>query len=232
MANTFLYRQQCPSGSVPYIIRSGDTLYGIASDYNSTVQAIITANPGINPERLLVGQQICVPLSIQMYPSCPTTNYYIVRPGDTFDSISNYFNVTTTQLLYSNYGIDPNSLYVDQILCIPVAPSPVTIEVTVADRKLAVYQSGTEFRTYPMAAESPASQIPRGNFTVLNKQVDPGVEIGARWLGLSKAGFGIRGTNSPGFINVVSTGQSIILSNQDVSELFNLAPVGTAVSII
>jgi lipoprotein-anchoring transpeptidase ErfK/SrfK len=66
----------------------------------------------------------------------------------------------------------------------------------------------------------------------LNKQVDPGVERGARWLGLSAAGFGIRGTNTPQFIDVVSSGNSIVLSNRDVSELFNLVPVGTGVRIV
>jgi len=92
--------------------------------------------------------------------------------------------------LYSNYGIDPTDLYVDQILCIPVAPPPVTVNVNVAERTLTVYRDGRIYRTYRIALENPASPIPRGTFTVLNKQVDPGVEMGARWIGLSEAGFG------------------------------------------
>jgi len=55
--------------------------------------------------------------------------------------------------------------------------------------------------------------------------------MGARWIGLSEAGFGIHGTNTPEFIDVVSTGNSIVMSNEDVSELFNLVPVGTIVTI-
>ena len=225
------YQRQCPAGSVPYTIRAGDTLNIIASTYGTTVQEIINANPGINPYYLRVGQQICIPLIVQMYPSCPTTNYYVVMPGDTIDSIAAYFNVSPQQLLYSNYGIDPNDLYVDQVLCIPVAPSPVIVRVNVAERILTVYRNGSVYRTYNIAVENPTSPIPRGTFTVLNKQVDAGVEFGARWIGLSEAGFGIHGTNTPEFIDVVATGNSIVMSNQSVSELFNLVPVGTTVTV-
>lgn len=223
------FYRQCPVGSVPYTIRAGDTLNRIAREYGATVQEIINANLGIDPNSLRIGQQICVPLSIQMYPSCPTTNYYVVRAGDTLESITGYFNITAQQLLYSNYGIDLNDLYVDQILCIPVAPSPVRVSVIVRERRLIVYRNGSVFKTFNIA--SPSSKIPRGNFLVLNKQVDTGEEYGARWIGLSKSGFGIHGTNTPEFINVVATGNNIVMSNQNISELFNLVPVGTAVSI-
>ncbi|HOM01926.1 MAG TPA: LysM peptidoglycan-binding domain-containing protein [Acetivibrio sp.] len=225
------YQRQCPAGSVPYTIRAGDTLAAIARTYGTTVQNIINANPGIDPYYLRVGQEICVPLTVQIYPSCPTTNYYVVMPEDTIDSIAAYFNITPQQLLYSNYGIDPNDLYVDQILCIPVAPSPVIVNVNVAQRTLTVYRNGSLYRTYRIALENPASPIPRGTFTVLNKQVDPGIEMGARWIGLSEAGFGIHGTNTPEFIDVVSTGNNIVMSNRDISELFNLVPVGTTVTV-
>lgn len=231
MTNKYLYRQ-CPPGSVPYTIRSGDTLARIASEYNTNIQDILYFNPSLDPYNLRVGQLICIPLSPQIYPSCPTTNYYVVREGDTLESIADYFNVTYLQLLYSNYGIDPNDLYVDQVLCIPVAPSPVSIDISVSDRRLSVISGGTVMRTYNIAPENPSLPIPRGTFTILNKQVDPGVELGARWLGLSEAGFGIRGINTAEFIEAASSGRSIVLSNEDISELFNLVPVGAAVRVL
>ena len=173
-----------------------------------------------------------MPLRPQIYPSCPTTNYYVVREGDTLQSIADTFNVTAQQLLYSNYGIDPDDLYEDQILCIPVAPSPVSVDVNVSGRRLTVYRNGEVFRTYNIAAEDPANPIPRGTFTVLNKQVDVGEGGGARWLGLSEAGFGIHGPNIPAFIDVVSAGNSIVMFTEDVNELFNLVPVGATIRVL
>jgi L,D-transpeptidase ErfK/SrfK len=231
MIYPYWYRQ-CPSGFVPYTIRSGDTLIRIAMEYNTTAQDIMNANPNISPNNLKIGQEICVPLRPQLYPSCPTTNYYVVRNGDSLESIARYFNITPLQLLYSNYGIDPDDLYEDQVLCIPVAPSPINIDINPAENRLNVYRNGSMFRTYAIAPEKPSNPIPRGTFKVLNKQVDPGVERGARWIGLSEAGFGLHGTNTPGFIDVVSSENTIIMSNQDISELFNLTPVGTNVRVL
>lgn len=222
----------CPSGAVPYVIREKDTLGNIAFFYNTTVQNIIAGNPGINPNALQIGQQICVPLTVQIYPSCPTTNYYVVAEGDSLESIARIFNISAQQLLYSNYGIDPSDLYEDQILCIPVAPSPVNIDISVSERTLVVYRRNNVFRTYRIGLENPTAPVPRGTFQVVNKQVDAGVERGARWLGLSEPGFGIQGTNNPQFIENVSEGRSIVLSNQDVSELFNFVPVGTTVRVL
>lgn len=230
MANPDLLRQQCPSGSVPYVVRAGDTLTNIASFYNTTVEDILNANPGVEANALKIGQQICVPLQVQIYPACPTTNYYVVGEDDTLESIAAYFGITSQQLLYSNYGIE--ALYKDQVICIPVAPPPVNVEINVAERRLLVYRNGSVYRAYRIGLENPAFPVPRGTFKILNKQVDPGVELGARWLGLTEAGFGIQGTNNPQFIENVSEGRSIVMSNENVSELFNLVSVGTIVEIV
>ncbi len=224
--------EQCPAGFVPYSVRAGDTLGNIAFLYNTSVNDIIKANPGIVPDKLRIGQQLCVPPEVQLYPACPTTNYYVVTNTDTMESIASYFGISPQLLMNANFGIDLSDLYKDQILCIPVAPPPVSIDINIRERRLIVYRDSSIFRTYRIGLENPFFPIPRGTFTILNKQVDTGVERGARWLGLSEAGFGIQGTNNPQFIENVSEGENIILSNQDVSELFNLAPVGTAVKII
>ena len=52
---------RCPQGTMAYTIRSGDTLYLLANRYNTTVEAITRANPGIDPYNLRIGQVICIP---------------------------------------------------------------------------------------------------------------------------------------------------------------------------
>ena len=51
----------CPGGTI-YTVRAGDTLFAIAQRFNTTIQAIINANPGIDPNRLVIGQRICIPV--------------------------------------------------------------------------------------------------------------------------------------------------------------------------
>lgn len=50
------------NGYTNYTVRRGDTLYNIARRFNTTVRRITTANPGIPPTRLNVGQNIIVPI--------------------------------------------------------------------------------------------------------------------------------------------------------------------------
>lgn len=56
-------------GYVTRTIRPGDTLYKIANLYGTTVRAIETANPGIDPTNLTVGASITVPLSFPVVPT-------------------------------------------------------------------------------------------------------------------------------------------------------------------
>ena len=50
----------CPGGFL-HQIRSGDTLYALASRFGTTVDAILRANPGTDPASLRVGQLLCIP---------------------------------------------------------------------------------------------------------------------------------------------------------------------------
>lgn len=50
-------------------IAPGDTLWTLARDYGATVEAIKTANPGIEPERLAPGSALIVPLGFPLVPT-------------------------------------------------------------------------------------------------------------------------------------------------------------------
>lgn len=116
--------RRCPTGTVPYRIRSGDTLYKLARQFNTTVEAIVSANPGVDPENLRVGRRLCIPRQ-RTFPPCPGGNYYTIAPGDTMYSIARFFNVSLDDLLEANPGVDPDNLRVGQIICIPLATPPV-----------------------------------------------------------------------------------------------------------
>jgi g-D-glutamyl-meso-diaminopimelate peptidase len=44
-----------------YTVRPGNTIWSIAHAYGTTVEAILSANPGVDPEKLTVGTQLVIP---------------------------------------------------------------------------------------------------------------------------------------------------------------------------
>ncbi len=114
----------CPSGTKPYVIQAGDTFYNIAHRFNTTVQALIMANPTVNPNMLMIGQRICVPM--HPVPQCPGGTPYTIKAGDTFYAIAMANGVSVEELMRFNPGVDPNRLYIGQIICIPPRPVPPT----------------------------------------------------------------------------------------------------------
>lgn len=197
-----MYQAQhsCPQGSTSYVIKSGDTFYQIAVTNNITLDSLIRANPGVDPNRLFIGQIICIPSSTTPTPpthkcptlrmgsqgasvvelqqllrsqgfnpgaidgifgsqtqsaviafqrnqglvqdgivglmtwtalgvncgttpppsSCPTgTMAYTIRSGDNFYDLARRYNTTVEAILKANPGVNPNTLQIGQIICIP-----------------------------------------------------------------------------------------------------------------
>lgn len=106
----------CPGGFL-YVIRAGDTYFSIARRFGIAVPALAAANPGVNPNALVIGRSICVPAPKPI--SCPGGRSYTIVSGDTLYSISRRYNTTVEAILAANPGINPQGLQPGQILCIP-----------------------------------------------------------------------------------------------------------------
>ena len=104
-----------------YTIQAGDTLFSIAQKFNVTVDAIIAANPGIDPNNLRIGQVICIPTGI---PECPGI-IYTIQAGDTLYNLAIRYNTTVSCILRFNPGLDPNRLQIGQRICIPTGPCDI-----------------------------------------------------------------------------------------------------------
>lgn|GEM_PF-2151557 len=54
----------CPENAVMHVVKKGDTFWKLAKKYNTTVEAIVDANPDVDPLNLQIGQTICIPVGI------------------------------------------------------------------------------------------------------------------------------------------------------------------------
>ena len=99
------------SDSNIYIVRRGDTLWGIARKYNTTVDALVIANNIQNRNLIYIGQRIIIPSNIN--------NKYIlykVRRGDTLWGIARKHNTTISHIVNLNNIKNPNLIYAGAIL--------------------------------------------------------------------------------------------------------------------
>lgn len=118
------------------------------------------------------------------------------------------------------------------------------IVVSIPDRKLALLEGDRVVKVYQTAVGAPKSPSPVGNFTIVTqipeptwytkgRVVPPGKAnpLGTRWLGLSRKGYGIHGTNAPRSIGRNASHGCIRMRNADVEELFALVAAGDAVEL-
>ncbi len=116
----FLAQASCPGGTL-YVIRAGDTLGAIAGRFGTSVEAIVAANPGIQPLNLQIGQTICIPGPAGL---CPGGRPYTIQPGDTFFLIAQRLGISLQALVAANPQADPNRLQIGQVICIPIPVVP------------------------------------------------------------------------------------------------------------
>lgn len=105
-----------------YTVQVGDTLSKVALQYNQTVAALAAYNNLNNPNLILVGQQLRIPLSddatpVQNTPSANTS--YTVQPGDTLFTIAQQLGVRMNRLVEVNNIVNVDVLAVGQVLTIP-----------------------------------------------------------------------------------------------------------------
>ena len=125
----------------------------------------------------------------------------------------------------------------------PVRTTRVVV-VSIADRKLAVTEGGNVLAQFQIAVGARVSPSPRGEFTIVTRVANPSYyhhgtviptgkdnPVGTRWIGLSKKGYGIHGTNAPGSIGHAASHGCIRLRNRDMEQLFTMLQVGDLVQI-
>jgi LysM repeat protein len=126
-----------PTSSAPttnpgtYTVQWGDWLNKIAAQFGVTTQALIAANPGINPNFITPGQVLNIPSGTTGLTPVPPSNpppgnpsTYTVQRGDWIYALARRFGVPVASLLAANPGINPNLLYPGQVLTIPSGSTP------------------------------------------------------------------------------------------------------------
>lgn len=98
-------------------VRAGDTLWAIAREYGTTVEAIVRENRIVDPNRIFAGERLRITLPARGNGE----EIYTVRRGDTPISIAGKFGVTLSALEDKNGLERGETIYAGDKLSIPGA---------------------------------------------------------------------------------------------------------------
>ena len=119
-------RPAAPQTPRVHVVKSGDTLWGVARRYGVTVPALASANGLSNQAGLVTGARLEIPgggvRTASAGGSGRTT--YKVRRGDTLSEIADRFNVTVREIMTWNRLRQSSSLRTGQRLVLYVDSSP------------------------------------------------------------------------------------------------------------
>lgn len=104
------------------------------------------------------------------------------------------------------------------------------IRINRSSRTLTLLYNGSAVRSYPVAVGKPATPTPAGNFSIIEKRINPGGPFGARWMRFY-GGYGIHGTNNPSSIGKYISNGCVRMYNSDAIDLYNKVTYGTPVRI-
>jgi len=198
-------------------------------------------------------------VDIQATTVVGTPQKYIIRRGDTLLDIARNFDLgfSEIQLPYKNLDpwVPPNGLE----LTIPtfwVLPEGNWngILINVPEMRLYFFfKKISMVKTFPIGIGVTENSTPLGRFQIKEKRVSPtwhipvslrekyegrksippGPEnpLGSHWMGLSKNGYGIHGTNFPWAVGRLVTHGCIRLYPEDIVLLYPIVPIGTPVTI-
>ena len=106
-----------PGEYTVYTVKSGDTLYKIANQFDVDVNDIIELNQ-LPSTVLSIGQQLLIPTEQSSVPPSNSNFTYTVQAGDSLWKIANQYGITVDELIDAN-NLDSTVLQIGDILTIP-----------------------------------------------------------------------------------------------------------------
>jgi L,D-transpeptidase ErfK/SrfK len=196
-------------GQGVYHVRSGDNLTLIGARLGTSLAQLMRDNPGIDANRLRVGQGLNY------------ENRHIVPPAPVAAGDAILVNIPQRMLFHYRDG-QWQAAY-------PVAAGKPDWQTPVVETRI---QTRIKNKAWVVPPSIQAEMSARGERVLTRVPPGPDNPLGGYWLGLELQGYGIHGTNAPASVYSTRTHGCIRLQLEHVVELFGKVQPGVPVSIV
>jgi LysM repeat protein len=170
-----------------YIVKSGDSLWSIATRFNTTVSELKRVN-NLTSDLLSIGQRLIIPGTVPT-PPVGEGEKYIVQKGDSLWTIAQRFNTTVSELRRVN-NLTTDLLSIGQRLIIPgTVPAP-----PVGEGITYIVQKGDSLWTIAQRFNTTVSELRRVNnltsdlLSIGQRLIIPAIEAGGMVIYTVKKG--------------------------------------------
>jgi L,D-transpeptidase ErfK/SrfK len=188
-----------------------------------------------------------------------TIRSHSVAGGETLLDIARHYGLGFNELSILYPEVDPWIPEVGSVMNIPtqwVLPSTKYHEIVINLAELRLYRffpRSKMVKTYPIGIGEVRFETPEGAYSVTAKEIDPvwivpdslrkyhdfislppgpRNPLGKYWIGLSRRGYGIHGTNFPWCVGRMVSRGCIRLYPEDIVQLFHEVSAGTVVEVV
>jgi LysM repeat protein len=113
-----------PHKDAVHIVKSGETLSGIAAYYGMNMWTLASYNGIANPNLIYVGQRLIIPTSVSTVQS--SGSVHVVQPGETLTAIGLRYGIDPWAIARANGISNLNHIYIGQRLTIPQSTTSIT----------------------------------------------------------------------------------------------------------
>ena len=207
-----------------HVVRPGDSLWGIATRYGVSQDAIRATNR-MPSDQVVLGSTLIIPTKGSSSPATrkpssrtSSNGIHIVTPGQTFSGIARSYGLSMASLQAANPGVTPEPLLVDTRLVIPGkgAPAPKPTPAPPPQRS-----SALDYPPSPGASKKPSTS------GTAYHTVRPGDTLTELALSYGVSSATIQNANKIANPNILTVGQRLTIpgsASSNVASTTNVSP--------
>jgi murein DD-endopeptidase MepM/ murein hydrolase activator NlpD len=178
--------EETSGGLLIHVVQRNETLFQIAQQYGTTLEALTTVNSLLDPDQLQVGQRLMIPTGNAAASGVVTV--HVVAPGETLFTLAQRYNSTPQSLAEVNSISNGALLYAGQEILVTQG---ATGEIPLETASLHTVQAGDSLLKLSLRYQMPMLDIARANNLDLHmplqvgaRLIIPGLETGERFVRL------------------------------------------------